>query len=156
MLSPTATAQSDDPIMHPRLAVETVASGLVTPISMAFLGEGDLLVLEKNTGRVQRVVDGCCSHGARPGGQLRLRARAAGHRPPPGLPDRTRFVYLYWTESTTGGTRRAQRDPLLGNRVDRFLWTGSVADLRPNLIIQLRAIQQDDGQPRARATTTAG
>jgi aldose sugar dehydrogenase len=59
MLSPTATAQSDDPIMlHPRLAVQTVASGLVTPISLAFLGEDDLLVLEKNTGRVQRVVDG--------------------------------------------------------------------------------------------------
>ena len=47
MIGPPASAQADDPVMlHPRLAVETVASGLVTPISLAFLGEDDLLVLE--------------------------------------------------------------------------------------------------------------
>jgi glucose/arabinose dehydrogenase len=45
-------------ILDPRLAVRTVAAGLVTPTSLTFLGADDILVLEKNTGKVQRVVTG--------------------------------------------------------------------------------------------------
>src|SRR5258706_5627637 len=40
------------------LAVRTAASGFVTPVSLAFLGAREMLVLEKNTGRVQHVVNG--------------------------------------------------------------------------------------------------
>jgi glucose/arabinose dehydrogenase len=51
------------------------------------------------------------------------------------------FVYLYWTESTTGvDTDVLANTPLLGNRVDRFVWDGST--LTPNQnIIRLRALQ---------------
>ena len=45
-------------MLDPTLAVRTAASDLVTPITMAFLGPRDMLVLEKNTGKVQRVVNG--------------------------------------------------------------------------------------------------
>ena len=38
--------------------MRTVVSGLSSPTSMAFLGDDDILVLEKETGRVQRVVNG--------------------------------------------------------------------------------------------------
>src|SRR5262249_25262864 len=51
-------AQAGPTMLDPSLAVKTVVSGLVTPISMAFLGNNDMLVLEKNTGRVKRVVKG--------------------------------------------------------------------------------------------------
>ena len=52
-------AQSTAPeMLVPNLAVHTVVSGLVTPISLAFLTTNDLLVLEKDTGRVRRVVNG--------------------------------------------------------------------------------------------------
>ena len=52
-------AQSSAPEMTvPNLAVRTTISDLITPISMAFLGANDFLVLEKNTGKVQRVVNG--------------------------------------------------------------------------------------------------
>src|SRR5437773_564326 len=52
-------AQSSDPTMTvPNLAVRTATSGLITPISIAFLGTNDLFVLEKNTGKVKRVVNG--------------------------------------------------------------------------------------------------
>ena len=48
----TGVAQVQGPTMlHPGLAVRTVAQGLVTPTSLAFLGADDMLVLEKNTGR---------------------------------------------------------------------------------------------------------
>ena len=56
--SASLEAQNAEPeVVEPNLAVRTVASSLVTPISFAFLGANDLLVLEKDTGRVRRVVD---------------------------------------------------------------------------------------------------
>jgi aldose sugar dehydrogenase len=42
----------------PRLKVELVTQGLRSPTSMAFLGPNDILVLEKETGTVQRIIDG--------------------------------------------------------------------------------------------------
>ena len=56
-------------------------------------------------------------------------------------------VYLYWTESTTGAdTSVLAQTPLLGNRVDRFVWNGSTLTFDRNLV-RIRAIQQDAGQP---------
>jgi glucose/arabinose dehydrogenase len=40
------------------LAVETVVTGLRSPTNMAFLGPNDILVLEKNKGTVQRIING--------------------------------------------------------------------------------------------------
>src|SRR5262249_29961503 len=45
-------------MLDPNLTVTTVVSGLNQPTSMAFLGAGDFLVLEKATGKVQHVVNG--------------------------------------------------------------------------------------------------
>src|SRR5918911_5231591 len=42
----------------PNLKVELVAQGLKLPTSMAFLGPNDILVLEKESGTVQRIVNG--------------------------------------------------------------------------------------------------
>ena len=40
------------------LAIEKYAEGMEFPSSMAFLGPDDILVLEKNTGQVRRIVNG--------------------------------------------------------------------------------------------------
>src|SRR6266498_4615513 len=40
------------------LKVEEVVTGLDTPTTMAFLGPNDILVLEKDKGTVQRIIDG--------------------------------------------------------------------------------------------------
>src|SRR5688500_7344092 len=45
-------------MLVPNLSVRTVISDLITPTSIAFLGANDLLVLEKNTGKVKRIVNG--------------------------------------------------------------------------------------------------
>ena len=45
-------------IRDPILRVETVAEGLEFPTTMAFLGPDDFLVLEKEKGTVQRIVNG--------------------------------------------------------------------------------------------------
>ena len=57
------------------------------------------------------------------------------------------FVYLFWTESSTGSdTANIDQVPVLGNRVDRYVWNGTALTFDLNLI-KLRAFQQDAGQP---------
>jgi glucose/arabinose dehydrogenase len=124
--------------------------GLVTPTTMAFIGENDILVLEKNTGKVQRIVDGVIK-----GAVLSLPVNRFSERGllgialHPDFPDNP-GVYLYWSESSTGTvTADPLAVPLLGNRVDRFVWNGSTLTLEKNLI-KLRAFQFDktNGIPR--------
>jgi aldose sugar dehydrogenase len=142
-----AGAQAGPTVLDPNLAVGTAAEGLTTPISLAFLGPGDMLVLEKDTGKVKRVVNGTVQ-----GTVLDLAVNSASERGLLGIALHPRFatngfVYLYWTESSTGADSGALADvPLLGNRVDRFRWDGSALSLDRNLI-RLRAFQADAGQP---------
>jgi aldose sugar dehydrogenase len=130
-------------LVDPNLAVRTVVGGLTTPIAMAFLGANDFLVTEKNTGRVKRVVNGVVA-----GTVLDLAVNFASERGLLGMAldpqfPAAPFVYLYWTESSTGvddGT--LANVPLLGNRVDRFVWNGSTLTFDRNLV-RLRAFQAD-------------
>jgi glucose/arabinose dehydrogenase len=45
-------------ISDPNLKVDLVANGLELPTGMAFLGPNDILVIEKENGTVQRIIDG--------------------------------------------------------------------------------------------------
>ena len=45
-------------VKDPNLKIETVTEGLTLPTTMAFVGPDDILVLEKNKGTVQRIVNG--------------------------------------------------------------------------------------------------
>jgi len=145
---PGAELSAQPSLVDPHLAVRAVVTNLDTPTSMAFLRRNDLLVLEKNSGKVQRVIDGVIQ----PTPALDLAVNSASERGLLGLalhPDfpRNRGVYLYWTESSTGeDTNDLASVPLLGNRVDRFIWNGSALTFDRN-IIQLRAFQADAGQP---------
>lgn len=121
---------------------------------MAFLGRNDLLVLEKASGKVQRVIGGVVQITP----ALDLAVNSASERGLLGIALHPRFprnpgVYLYWTESTATDATGAPADssvvadtPLLGNRVDRFTWNGSTLTFDRNLI-HLRALQADAGQP---------
>ena len=136
-------AQAGPSLVDQNLQVRTVATGLNQPTSLAFIGTNDLLVLEKNTGRVMRVsqsgpslpvLDLAVNFGSERG-----LLGIARHPDFPAVP----HVFLYWTESTTGlDTNVLSETPLLGNRVDRYVWNGSSLTFAAN-IIRLRAIQQD-------------
>ncbi len=134
-------------MLDPNLAVRTLTSGLVTPTTLAFIGDSDILVLEKNTGKVQRVVDGTIR-----GPVLSLPVNFFSERGLLGIALHPDFpenpgVYLYWTESSTGKvTGDPAAVPLVGNRVDRFVWDGTGLKFEKNLI-KLRAFQADSGQP---------
>lgn len=145
---PAAGADPGGPTMlHPRLAVRTVVTGLAAPTTMAFIGDDDLLVLEKATGRVQRVTGGTVA-----GTVLDLAVNAGSERGLLGIALHPDFpanpgVYLYWTESTTrADTTVLSQTPLLGNRVDRFVWEGSALTL-DRTVIRIRALQEDADQP---------
>src|SRR5204862_1029372 len=123
-VNPSSVPTPQGPTMvDPNLQVTPVVSGLSQPTSMAFLGADDFLVLEKATGKVQHVTNGAVS-----GTALDLAVNSASERGLLGIalqPDfaQSHGVYLYWTQSSTGAdsTDLAQV-PVLGNRVDRYLW----------------------------------
>jgi uncharacterized repeat protein (TIGR01451 family) len=147
-LDTNVEAQSLAPSMtDTNLSVRTVVSGLNSPTSLAFLGPNDFLVLEKSTGKVQRVVNGAVQ-----GTALDLSVNNASERGLLGIALHPNFaanglVYLYWTESSTGADSGNLADvPLLGNRVDRYVWNGSQLNFDLNLI-KLRAYQADANQP---------
>jgi aldose sugar dehydrogenase len=141
-------------LTDPNLAVRPVVTGLTEPTGMAFLGPQDFLVLEKSTGRVKHVVDGVVQ-----GVVLDLAVNFASERGLLGIalhPDvaHNGWVYLYWTcrgpaagEDCEEGpdTDVLARVPLLGNRVDRFVWDGTTLTFDRNLI-RLRAFQADADQ----------
>jgi glucose/arabinose dehydrogenase len=134
-------------MLDPNLAVRTVVSGLSQPTSMAFIGSSDFLVLEKATGKVQRITNGVIQATV-----LDLAVNSASERGLLGIALHPDFptnhgVYLYWTESTTGAdSTNLAEVPLLGNRVDRYTWNGSTLTFDRNLI-KLHAFQADAGQP---------
>ena len=130
-------------LIDPALTVSTVVSGLSQPISLAFLGPNDFLVTEKATGQVKRVTNGVVA-----GVVVDLAVNSNSERGLLGMALHPEFpavpwVYLYNTESTTGADSSVATEvPLLGNRVDRFVWNGSTLSFDRN-IIQLRAFQND-------------
>ncbi len=123
-------------MLDPNLSVKTVVSGLSQPTSIAFIGNNDFFVLEKNTGKVQRVINGVVQSPA----PLDLAVNSASERGLLGLALHPNFlangfVYLYWTESSTGVDSTNLADvALLGNRVDRYIWNGVNLTFDRNLI----------------------
>ena len=161
LVAQTATGPT---MLDPTLAVRTAASDLVTPITMAFLGPRDMLVLEKNTGKVQRVVNGLLHSTA-----LDLSVNFASERGLLGIAVHPNFpanhaIYLFWTcrasrpqdsnpffpedrQCATVPALGPDSDnlldvPLLANRVDRFRWDSSTLIFEHNLI-NLLAFQHD-------------
>jgi len=107
-------------LSDPHLKVEEVAGGLDTPTTMAFLGPNDILVLEKDKGTVQRIVNGKML------GQPLLDVNVANsvERCMCGIAiskhDSKTYVFLYYTEiNGKDGADRQGKEPL-ANRLYRY------------------------------------
>jgi glucose/arabinose dehydrogenase len=155
VLFSSVDAQAIDPsVLDPNLDVKTVVDGLNQPTSMAFLPTkdilvNDILVLEKSTGKVRRVLNGAIQSTV-----LDLAVNSGSERGLLGIVLHPDFpanpgVYLYWTETKSGADSTDLADvPLLGNRVDRFIWNASTSTLTlDHNLIKLHAFQADAGQP---------
>jgi aldose sugar dehydrogenase len=141
-----ASAQVTPTVVDPDLAVRTVATGLSQPTGLAFIGANDMLVNEKATGRVIRIRNGVVE-----GPVLDLAVNSNSERGLLGIALHRNFmvngfVYLFWSETVSGMDSTSSTDvPLLGNRVDRFVWDGSELTFDRTLI-RFRAFQHDAGQ----------
>jgi len=107
------------------LRLTEVATGLSSPTNMAFIGANDILVLQKNDGRVRRVINGVLQAGE----VLDLAVDSNSERGLLGIalhPDfaANGFVYLYFTRSSSGGDTTGTPAPT-DNRVSRYTWNGS-------------------------------
>lgn len=136
-------------VLDPSLQVTTfLSTGVTQPIGVVFLGNvNDYLVLEKVSGLVKRVINGVVQSAP----ALNLAVNGASERGllsmvlHPNFPA-TPFVYIRWTESSTGADSTILSEvTLLGNRVDRFLWNNTTGTLTLDRnVVQLRARQTDN------------
>lgn len=138
-------------LLDPTLEVTTVLSvGITQPIGVLFVaGPTNYWVLEKASGQIKHVAFGV----VQPTPVLDLPVNSNSER---GLLSAAlhpnfvanHFVYVRWTESSTSADSSLVSEvPLLGNRVDRYLWNGSIT--APTLafdrsIVALRARQADN------------
>src|SRR5688572_4763091 len=162
---PTWAQEPGPTLLDRNLRLSTAVAGLELPTSIAFLGDDDLLVLEKDSGKVKRVVDGDVT-----GTVLDLAVNNFSERGLIGITLHPQFpanpgVYLFWSCRTAGppadpfeapaqtcsddnllgaDTNDVLAAPLLGNRIDRFTWDGSALTWDRRLIT-LRSFQNDGG-----------
>src|SRR5919198_1720465 len=132
--APAARIPEDDlppAVNDPGLKVETVATGLTHPTAMAFLGgsSNDILVTEKDSGTVRRIIDGqvqkepvldvavANDNGTNERGLLGM----AVAKQQQGETTMKTYVFLYYTESGDGRTGSDANGVVpAGNRLYRY------------------------------------
>ncbi len=127
----------------PNLKAQIVFKGLHNPTSMAFLGPNDILVLEKNTGNVIRIVDGkmlgppllhvnVATEVERGLLGIAIQKSANIHVPT--------FVFLYYTEAGSSNTP-------VGNHLYRYeLANNSQQLVNPKLLLDLPGTPAPGGE----------
>jgi aldose sugar dehydrogenase len=131
-----ATTATGGPVVNDRnLKVQTIFKGLHLPTSMAFLGLNDILVLEKNEGIVNRIVDGKMMNQS----LLHVNVAVGVEQGMLGIAvakntnnDGSRNVFLYYTELEIGSPH---------NRLYKYELTADNSQLiNPRLLLDLPAI----------------
>jgi aldose sugar dehydrogenase len=147
---PTLSYNTDDEIpsiiSDPTLQVEEVVRGLDLPTTMAFLGPNDILVLEKDKGTVQRIINGTML----PEPLLDVNVATSVERCMCGIAvskssssnigSTTTYVFLYFTEAelTDSEDITEGKDPL-GNHLYRYDLVNNKL-INPVLLLDLPAI----------------
>src|SRR5215212_6218022 len=125
-------------IKDPNLGVELVSPDVLEfPTSMAFLGPNDILVLEKEKGTVQRIVNGKML----PAPVLTVDVASQVERCMCGIAvsksdSGTVYVFLYFTEAEDGSSSGSSEP--IGNRLYRYEWINNQL-VNPILLLDLPA-----------------
>jgi aldose sugar dehydrogenase len=161
-----AQAPPTPSVVDTKLAVREVVGGLIAPTTMAFVGANEFLVLEKASGKVLHVTNGAVDATS-----IDLAVNNASERGLLGIALDPQFasnhyVYLYWT--CTAAPPPADNPyfptvtecpdqpmpgpdatdilavPLLGNRVDRFVYSSATKSLTWDMnLVKIRSFQHD-------------
>ncbi len=150
-VDPLRIPADDQPhaVRDPDLRIEEVVSGLKRPTAMAFLGDNDIIVTEKDNGTVRRVIDGVLQaeplvdvavandNGTNERGLLGMAVAKQS--------ETTTYVLIYYTESG-GGQDGDDADGIVptGNRLYRYELvedpdSGSAQLINPKLLLDLPA-----------------
>ena len=132
-------------VSDPNLKVQPVATGINFPTSMEFLGPGDILVLEKNEGKVIRIVNGSIMNqplldvnvaNKEERGMLGI---AVSKQFSKEKDKQTVYVFLYYTESKSKDGEDMKGQLPLGNRLYRFELVGDKL-INPKLLLELPSV----------------
>jgi glucose/arabinose dehydrogenase len=124
-------AQESMPTLNdPKLQVELITEKIIDPTTMAFVGPDDILVLEKNTGIVKRIVNGQMLDEP----ILDVNVDGKDERGMLGIAIDTNsdvsYVFLYYTEAEEDG------GDAVGNRLYRYELVGNEL-VNPKLLLDL-------------------
>jgi aldose sugar dehydrogenase len=124
-------AQESMPTLNdPKLQVELITEKIIDPTTMAFVGPDDILVLEKNTGIVKRIVNGQMLDEP----ILDVNVDGKDERGILGIAIDTNsdvsYVFLYYTEAEEDG------GDAVGNRLYRYELVGNEL-VNPKLLLDL-------------------
>lgn len=136
------SAYAQPTILDPNLTVSLVADTLVIPSSMAFIGVDDILVLQKNDGKVRRVLNGALAVNSVL--DVDVDPRSFG-----GLLGITihpkfstnKFVYLFYTEGSGGDISGSA----VANRIYRYTWDSATGTLTAPLLIMSLPVSATSG-----------
>ena len=138
-------SKEEEPIINdPNLKTDVVVNGLELPTGMAFLGPNDILVIEKNKGTVQRIIDGKML----PEPLLDVNVANKSERGLLGIAvskheNGPTYVFLYYTEAKVEGSDVCPKpgepctgDIPLGNRLYRYELVDNKL-INPKLLLDL-------------------
>jgi glucose/arabinose dehydrogenase len=125
-------------VTDPNLKAEVVYEGLEFPTSMAFLGPDDILVLEKNKGSVQRIVNGQLQSISTNNIKIKNMAPEQGMLGVAGLKGLKTYLFVYFTQHNDKQEvyNYLYRYELVNNNV-----------VNPKLLLDLPAGYQHNGGP---------
>lgn len=131
-------------VIDQNLKIELVATDLTAPTNMAFIGNDDILVLERYTGKIMRILNDTIQ----PEPLLDVNVANGPERGLLGIAvskyetidgKEARYVFLYYTETRSRDGEDLEGKGLLGNRLYRFELVGDKLT-NPKLLLDLPAI----------------
>ncbi len=141
----------------PTVVDPTLKAQVVSPAtnkgstSMAFIGPNDILVLEKSTGKVKRIVNGSVL--SKPVLDLavanKIERGLLGIAVAPNVTsDGKKYVFLFFTQAggITDGDEFSQKPPAKGNVIYRYEWVSGQL-INPKPLLQLPANPGATGRP---------
>jgi aldose sugar dehydrogenase len=137
LINPIKQVMSD-----PNLKVDLVVEGLKSPTSIAFLGPNDILVLEKNKGTVQRIVNGVMLseplldlNVTNKDGLLGIAIEKNMTTNPKAVTKNSTYVFLYFTASKEHQDTKDEKGPL-ENQLHRYeLVNNTLVNPKPLLTV---------------------
>jgi aldose sugar dehydrogenase len=140
-------------IADPNLKSEVVYQGLDEPTSMAFLGPNDFLVLEKDKGTVQRIINGVKLSKplidldvAKDEGLLGIAVNKTNKMGEPDSNGKSTYVYLYFTSQNTQDEQGPEHQGKKANLVYRYELVDNMLK-NGKLLLDLPAGYQHNGGP---------